>query len=297
MTEKQEEVLKQVHTLLTEHFDCWVVVAENHDIDDEGHTSTRAMWYGGITQILGLLMHEMIRIGKKVVEPDSLIFLFAFFLLGCSTPDKRLYKHYRFDLYEPYAKKMQVVPVRRALPADSKAMRAATAKHIPLTKAKKEIREELPIIMATAVSGVTLAWDANPEPDIAGYRIYHNAPQDVELQIVDTGNVTQFTLDVSKPHVFRVTAYNTVGLESTFSHAVTWGDALPIISLTKDPLYGNMVITLTGQAGYSYDVYKSDDLITWFLMGNVTNVTGTVSIADPTSPSVPKRFYRAVAIY
>lgn len=71
MTNKQDQVVDQIKQLLTEHFDAWVLVTELKDIDDEGHTSTRGMFYGSITQTLGLLEHEKICLTKQILNNDK----------------------------------------------------------------------------------------------------------------------------------------------------------------------------------------------------------------------------------
>jgi hypothetical protein len=77
---------------------------------------------------------------------------------------------------------------------------------------------------------VTLAWDPNTEPDLAGYRVYYkevssgppyNGTGATEGDSpIDVGNVTEFTLnglsDV-ETYFFVVTAYDTGGLESNYS--------------------------------------------------------------------------------
>jgi Fibronectin type III domain len=89
-------------------------------------------------------------------------------------------------------------------------------------------------------SAVTLAWDANNEPDLAGYRVYYNAgssgppyvgtgadqgnsPINVPLESFgDPGNPS-FTingLDEGETWYFAVTAYNAV-MESGFSNEVS----------------------------------------------------------------------------
>jgi hypothetical protein len=91
---------------------------------------------------------------------------------------------------------------------------------------------------------ITLAWDANTEPNLAGYMVYYDtdgsgAPYDGEGAAegdspIDVGNVTEFTLsDLSDGQVyfFAVTAYNDENLESGYSNEV---DAMSI-SLSQGP--------------------------------------------------------------
>ena len=93
------------------------------------------------------------------------------------------------------------------------------------------------LIMATPAlaQDVTLAWDANTETDLAGYKIYYKVAQGGEPydgtgiieggSPIDVGNVTEFKLtglDLKNNNYFFVaTAYNTSGFESGFSNEVT----------------------------------------------------------------------------
>jgi fibronectin type 3 domain-containing protein len=84
-------------------------------------------------------------------------------------------------------------------------------------------------LLAPAIAGlaatVTLAWDANPEPDIAGYRIYsrtnggtYATNRFVAVTNGTSGSVSNLSLGVI--YRFVATAYNTSGLESEHSNEV-----------------------------------------------------------------------------
>ena len=76
---------------------------------------------------------------------------------------------------------------------------------------------------------VTLAWDANPEPDIAGYRLHYGTESGVFPQMVDVGNVTTSVLTLPKGGTYYavVTAYNTASLESLPSNEVAFSTPPP----------------------------------------------------------------------
>jgi hypothetical protein len=68
---------------------------------------------------------------------------------------------------------------------------------------------------------VNLAWDANTEPDLAGYKIYWG---DSEIppfaNAADAGNVTSYTvtgLSIGSTYYFAATAYDSAGNESGYS--------------------------------------------------------------------------------
>ena len=107
---------------------------------------------------------------------------------------------------------------------------------------------------------VTLAWDANTEPNLAGYKIYYDSdcsgePYDgigaVEgASPIDVENITEFTLHGlpnGQVHYFAVTAYNDEGLESGYSNEVSTQCGLTVNVEGS----GNVSVN---PAGGSYDV-------------------------------------------
>jgi len=77
---------------------------------------------------------------------------------------------------------------------------------------------------------VTFAWDPNPEPDIAGYKMYYGTASRDYDWYVDVGKVTTFTLpDLSDgvTYYFAVIAYDTSNLESAYSDEVSWSESAP----------------------------------------------------------------------
>ena len=69
-----------------------------------------------------------------------------------------------------------------------------------------------------------VAWDANTEEDLAGYRVYHGVTTGVYTDVVDVGNVTAYQykhLLVGRRHYFVVTAYDTSNNESSNSAEVS----------------------------------------------------------------------------
>ncbi len=70
---------------------------------------------------------------------------------------------------------------------------------------------------------VTLEWDPNTEPDLAGYKVYYGTAPRTYGTPITLGKVTTYTVTGLTPgttYYFAVTAYNTAGLESGFSNEV-----------------------------------------------------------------------------
>jgi hypothetical protein len=79
----------------------------------------------------------------------------------------------------------------------------------------------LPFVEAATV---TLAWDPNQEPDVAGYTIHYGTFSRNYQYSVDVGNVTSCTvsnLDLNETYYFAVTANDDAGNESAYSDEVS----------------------------------------------------------------------------
>jgi hypothetical protein len=65
-----------------------------------------------------------------------------------------------------------------------------------------------------------LSWNANPEPDVVGYRVYLGMAAGVYTRVTSVGDVTTYTvidLPAGEIYFFAVTVYNIEGIESGFS--------------------------------------------------------------------------------
>lgn len=71
MTDAQIEIFKKVEELLIEHWDCCALIVESRDINDAGDTETNAFYHGSVSQTLGLMEHERIRLQRKIMEKDA----------------------------------------------------------------------------------------------------------------------------------------------------------------------------------------------------------------------------------
>ena len=115
---------------------------------------------------------------------------------------------------------------------------------------------------------MTLAWDPNIEPDLAGYKIYYGT--ELPYTMLDVGNQTTATLTDLQPeltYTIYATAFNTAGLESDPSTPITY--TVPAVavppSITTQPV-GQSVnlgepftlsVEATGTAPLSYQWFKN----------------------------------------
>ncbi len=77
---------------------------------------------------------------------------------------------------------------------------------------------------ATALPAtVSLAWNANTDQNLAGYKIYYGNASRNYSAVIDVGNATSYAVAnlSSGTYFFAVTAYNTSGAESPFSNEIS----------------------------------------------------------------------------
>ncbi len=81
------------------------------------------------------------------------------------------------------------------------------------------------LVQNSSACQVRLAWDANTEADLAGYRIYYGTQPDQLTESVDAGAVTEGAVDALETgtiYYFAVTAYNRAGFESAPSNPISY---------------------------------------------------------------------------
>lgn len=91
---------------------------------------------------------------------------------------------------------------------------------------------------AQAAQSVFLLWNANPAPDIVGYRVHYGTSSGNYSQSNDVGNVTGTTisnLNAGQTYYFAVTDYDTSGLESLPSNEVAYSVPSPTPTPTPAP--------------------------------------------------------------
>lgn len=83
----------------------------------------------------------------------------------------------------------------------------------------------LPFHSTALAAQISIAWDANTEPDLSGYRVYYGTSSGQYTTSVDVGNNTHCVISGLAPGVtyyFAATAYDTEGNESGFSDEIVY---------------------------------------------------------------------------
>src|SRR5262245_31012751 len=133
---------------------------------------------------------------------------------------------------------------------------------------------------AATVEGadVTLAWNQNPEPDVAGYLISYGTGSGQYTNFVDVGNTTTHTLNnlfAGQTYYFALRAYNASGT-STYSNEVsaTLTSELTLINLTANkpsPQPAGTTITFSATANGGTPPYQ----FKWWTITPTTQTIGS----------------------
>ncbi len=139
----------------------------------------------------------------------------------------------------------------------------------------------LPLNGSAHAAQVTLTWDPNTEPDVAGYRIYYGFASDQYSNRIDVGNQTSYTvasLAGGETYYFAATVYDQEGNESDFSDEVAFQAPVPCTfsvspasqSFAADG--GPAAINVTTQSGCTWVTVSN---ASWLVITSNNNVTGS----------------------
>jgi fibronectin type 3 domain-containing protein len=144
---------------------------------------------------------------------------------------------------------------------------------------------------------ITLAWDANTEPELAGYKIYYGLLSDQYSSSVDAGNRTSYTLSNlpdGKTYYFAATAYDRDGNESDFSNEAVL-NAPPACTYSVSPASqsfapegGTGTVNVTTQPGCPWTALSNGSWLVVTSNGSVTG-NGTVNYSALSNSSTSTR--------
>jgi hypothetical protein len=149
---------------------------------------------------------------------------------------------------------------------------------------------------------VTLAWDPSPDPGVVGYNMYYGVASRTYTNVVNPGNAMSVTISglvEGRTYFFAATAYNILGMESELSNEASYTvpgtipGALAKLQVHVAPA-GQIILTVAGEVGHTYNIQASSDYITWTVIGTVTvPAGGSVDFTDTNAARFPNRLYRA----
>ena len=188
----------------------------------------------------------------------------------------------------------------------------------------------LPLIVPATASdlsattpSIDLIWNANPEPELVGYKVYYGTASGVYTQSVDIGNQTTATLtNLSEGVTYFsvVTAYDAERLESPPSVEISFtpvappppptvtletltppdnnpfpeSETAPLISDHSPLPSGECRFTITAPAGQTLEIYATADLLNWTQVATSTNPSGMLRVTDHQSADGIQRFYQVL---
>ena len=172
---------------------------------------------------------------------------------------------------------------------------------------------------------INLIWNANPEPELAGYKVYYGTTSKVYTQSVDIGNQTTATLtnlSAGVTYFSVVTAYDAQRLESPPSVEISFtpaalpppppptvtletltppdnnpfpvSETAPLMSDHSPLPSGESRFTITAPAGQTLEIYATTDLLNWTQVATSTNPSGMLRVTDHQSANGIQRFYQVV---
>ena len=109
-------------------------------------------------------------------------------------------------------------------------------------------------------STVTLAWDANPEANITGYKVKYGFASRVYSVVVPTGKVTEITIPnmvEGTQYFFAVSAFNNEGLESLNSNEVSY--VIPTNNTDWPVTYTTAVVYVDSEEANGNDAFLAID--------------------------------------
>lgn len=149
--------------------------------------------------------------------------------------------------------------------------------------------------LAKAVSRVSLDWNPNTDPSVAGYNVYYGGTSRGYTNVINVGTSTNAViagLAEGQTYYFAVTAYTYDGAESDFSNEYTF--LVPgLLQVTPGATPTAPVqIRFPVAIGHWYELQQSVDLVSWFTIWQTTGIANVwVEFDVPPSLSQPV-FYR-----
>ncbi len=148
-------------------------------------------------------------------------------------------------------------------------------------------------------NSVTMSWKSSASPGVTGYRVYVGTASRNYTTNVLVGNLTTATitgLASGLTNYFAVKSHDLNGLESEFSAEVSVVVGSPAV-LIRDAGLGQMLLTVNGPLGSTYDILATQTFTNWVVIGSVMIGSNySLNFTDTNAASFPMRFYRTQRI-
>jgi hypothetical protein len=165
---------------------------------------------------------------------------------------------------------------------------------------------------AADAPAVSLAWNANPESNVAGYKVHFGTQSGVYTNVADVGKVTQTTLPqmvMGNTYYIAVSAYNSAGQESPRSAEFSVTAATPPPPVSTSFTMGSGSTAGQGSLKWKYPktsqtavdrfaVYSSEDLVNWNEAARLSTSAASSSDSQylyfdyPYQATRPKMFFK-----
>ena len=147
-----------------------------------------------------------------------------------------------------------------------------------------------------ATGSVTLAWNASPDPIVAGYRIYYGGASHVYTNEIDVGGTTNGTITglvAGAIYYFAARSYTTTGVESLFSAELPYSVPVWVLLSPQIVKSNGLPVALSvfsaGTVSGSWALQLSTDLKSWTTIERGTNIP--INLVVPVLDR-PKEFFR-----
>jgi hypothetical protein len=150
---------------------------------------------------------------------------------------------------------------------------------------------------ARGAQSVSLAWNTNPDPGIAGYNVYYGTSSGQYSSKLGSGTNTTATITGLKEgttNYFAVTAYNAAGFEGPRSAEIHFIVPGVLVMTPRTNRTAAASLKFPVASGHNYAVQATQDFKTW----TTISTTGLMSsnqwwtVSDPASTTMRFRFYR-----
>ena len=151
---------------------------------------------------------------------------------------------------------------------------------------------ELP---AEATISLNVMWNATPDTNVAGYKVYYGTVSRQYTNAIVAGNATNCSISGVEPgntYYIAATSYNAAGWESDYSPEISFTVPVvnaPLVSIAAAA--GGFSVSVNGSAASPYVLIASTNMINWVALE--TNSAPFV-FTDINASNYSRRFYQAV---